>query len=603
MTHSEKQAEQLGPVLEGPGAKRTTQMIQNLLNQQKQYLINKNNEKISQETAEINDAGSIALKTLAKPKPLPLFATSKIKVLEKLGEAQIEMINKSKRYSSEQNVKTALLKQNASSQQQNQLVFHKNHIQRQQALALMCRIYIGSINFEVKEETIKTAFLPFGPIRSISMSYDPLTQRHKGFAFLEYETPEAGELAVLQMTGVLMGGRNIKVGRPSNMPQAQPIIEEIKEEGKNFNRLYVASIHTDLNSDDIKSVFEAFGTIKCCKLAPIPMTTKHKGYGYIEYETKQACEDAITSMNLFDLGGQFLRVGKAVTPPSSVSPLSIGVLPPSLSPSALLFGTGFGTPDFAVSESLGAETEESSNKTPELNSAKNDQVTAQEGKIVKGIVIPSLMSINLPPPPPLLPLELTNAILSNNAHLSQMTNLTNGIFNSTNLKIPNISNSISDKIIQDAKSKKSFDESQDLLEINKKRQKLDDSEDVIISGRKARHMVMQKLMKKTESKVLVLKNMVGPEDIDSLLEGEVTEECSKYGKVTKVLIHQEIDEYGVSDPETGESDIIVKIFVEFLAHEDVLRAKEALNGRYFGGRSVVAEAYDQIAYNDNDLSL
>lgn len=33
----------------------------------------------------------------------------------------------------------------------------------------------------------------------------------KGFAFVEYELPEAAQLALEQMNGVLLGGRNIKV--------------------------------------------------------------------------------------------------------------------------------------------------------------------------------------------------------------------------------------------------------------------------------------------------------------------------------------------------------------------------------------------------------
>ena len=125
----------------------------------------------------------------------------------------------------------------------------------------MCRVYVGSINFEVKEDTIKQAFLPFGPIRSISMSWDPITQKHKGFAFVEYEVPEAAQLALEQMNGVIISGRNIKVGRPSNMPQAQQVIDDITLEAKNYNRIYVASIHQDLTQDDISSVFEAFGGI------------------------------------------------------------------------------------------------------------------------------------------------------------------------------------------------------------------------------------------------------------------------------------------------------------------------------------------------------
>lgn len=72
-------------------------------------------------------------------------------------------------------------------------------------------VYVGSISFELKEDTIRGAFLPFGPIKSINMSWDPITQKHKGFAFVEYEIPEGAQLALEQMNGAMMGGRNIKV--------------------------------------------------------------------------------------------------------------------------------------------------------------------------------------------------------------------------------------------------------------------------------------------------------------------------------------------------------------------------------------------------------
>lgn len=70
---------------------------------------------------------------------------------------------------------------------------------------------MGSISFELKEDTIRQAFLPFGPIKSINMSWDPVTQKHKGFAFVEYDLPEAAQLSLEQMNGVMLGGRNIKV--------------------------------------------------------------------------------------------------------------------------------------------------------------------------------------------------------------------------------------------------------------------------------------------------------------------------------------------------------------------------------------------------------
>ncbi len=58
------------------------------------------------------------------------------------------------------------------------------------------------------------------------------------------------------------------------------------------------------------SVFEAFGKIKKIELAPDTNPAKHRGWGYIDYENSKSAADAIASMNLFDLGGQFLRVSR-----------------------------------------------------------------------------------------------------------------------------------------------------------------------------------------------------------------------------------------------------------------------------------------------------
>lgn len=57
-------------------------------------------------------------------------------------------------------------------------------------------------------------------------------------------------------------------------------------------------------------MFEAFGKILSVELAPDNKPGKHRGWGFINYESHQAAADAIASMNLFDLGGQFLRVGR-----------------------------------------------------------------------------------------------------------------------------------------------------------------------------------------------------------------------------------------------------------------------------------------------------
>jgi len=127
-------------------------------------------------------------------------------------------------------------------------------------------------------------------------------------------------------------------------------------------------------------------------------------------------------------------------------------------------------------------------------------------------------------------------------------------------------------------------------------QSIEAQENMKITGSNARHMVMQKLMRNKRHNVMVLRNMVGIEDLDEDLENEVTEECGKYGTVDRVIIYQE------KQGEEVDAEIIVKIFVEFRDERAVQAAVSALNGRFFGGRVVVASAYDSDMFASNDLS-
>jgi len=56
---------------------------------------------------------------------------------------------------------------------------------------------------------------------------------------------------------------------------------------------------------------------------------------------------------------------------------------------------------------------------------------------------------------------------------------------------------------------------------------------------------------------MILRNMVGPEDLDEDLESEVTDECGRYGHVKRVIIYQE------KQSEDDNAEVVVKIFVEF----------------------------------------
>lgn len=76
---------------------------------------------------------------------------------------------------------------------------------------------------------------------------------------------------------------------------------------------------------------------------------------------------------------------------------------------------------------------------------------------------------------------------------------------------------------------------------------------------------------------LCLLNLVKPGDVDGSLSEEVKSECSKYGPVQHLIIHELTDH--------------VRIFVEYENEKGALRAKRALHGRFFGGNPIQAYFY------------
>uniref|UniRef100_H2YAK9 RRM domain-containing protein n=1 Tax=Ciona savignyi TaxID=51511 RepID=H2YAK9_CIOSA len=532
----------------------------------------------------------------------------------------------------EQSIKDVLMKQTIK-HQQTKMTSMQSSAQKQQALVIMCRVYVGSIYYDIDHHMIRDAFTPFGTIKSLDMSYDPITGKHKGYCFIDFEIPEAAHLAAEQMaTRPLSLGpsRTIKVGRPSNIGQVTAIMEQLATEANRFNRVYISSIHPDLEENDLRSVFEAFGKILSCQLDRDMMTGKHRGYAFIEYETLQASMDAISSMNMFDLGGQYLRVGKAITPPSTHF--------------ELLSAPSSGTSTLPPAAALAAAAVTSKIMAQEAAHPHRAATNAAPGNFHYNIFIDVCFNGTalLPQPAAVLaankPGVVTGRFSLESSSLFFENAMTLLLFMRSTLIsyqlliqyiyiivtiIPQIqylyhckyytTNTIfilfllkgviayNCKIAQ-SKSinfycKESFRKVNGKEILPTTAHTLSQQEgNMNISGSSQRHFLMQKLMRKVESTVMVLRNMVEVEDVDDDLEAEITEECGKFGCVKRVVIYQE---------KQGEEDgapVIVKIFVEFSTEGECENAVTSLNNRWFGGKKVTANLYPQELYAANDLT-
>ena len=74
-------------------------------------------------------------------------------------------------------------------------------------------IYVGNLNFNLKEDELKKIFEEYGEVSSIKIITDKYSGRSKGFGFIEMTNDNEAAEAIEQLNGKDVGGREIKVNR------------------------------------------------------------------------------------------------------------------------------------------------------------------------------------------------------------------------------------------------------------------------------------------------------------------------------------------------------------------------------------------------------
>lgn len=79
-----------------------------------------------------------------------------------------------------------------------------------------------------------------------------------------------------------------------------------------MTKLFVAGLPYDMENEELKEIFEAYGPVRSAMIAVDKETKKSRGFGFIEYPDKTHAEKAIEALDGGKLEGRTLVVKPAI---------------------------------------------------------------------------------------------------------------------------------------------------------------------------------------------------------------------------------------------------------------------------------------------------
>jgi len=177
-------------------------------------------------------------------------------------------------------------------------------------------IYVNNLNENVDDDKLKKMFDGYGVIKSAVVMKDD-AGKSKGFAFINFDTPEDAQRAVEEKNAKEIDGKVLFVGRAQKKAERESELRQkfevmkmehmAKYQGVN---LYVKNLDDDFDDQKFIQVFSQFGTITSARVM-FDADKRSKGFGFVCYSTPEEATKAVTEMNGKIVGTKPLYVALA----------------------------------------------------------------------------------------------------------------------------------------------------------------------------------------------------------------------------------------------------------------------------------------------------
>ncbi|XP_051965002.1 polyadenylate-binding protein 1-like [Xyrauchen texanus] len=163
----------------------------------------------------------------------------------------------------------------------------------------LASLYVGDLHPDVTEAMLYQKFSPAGQIMSIRVCRDVITRRSLGYAYINFQQPADAECALDTMNYEVIKGRPIRIMWSQRDPG-------LRKSG--VGNIFIKNMDESIDNKALYDTFSAFGNILSCKV--VCDENGSKGYGFVHFETQEAANRAIDTMNGMLLNDRKVFVGR-----------------------------------------------------------------------------------------------------------------------------------------------------------------------------------------------------------------------------------------------------------------------------------------------------
>ncbi|KAL2477276.1 Polyadenylate-binding protein 2 [Forsythia ovata] len=163
-------------------------------------------------------------------------------------------------------------------------------------------LYVGDLDANVTDSQLYDLFSQMGDVVSVRVCRDLTSRRSLGYGYVNYGNPQDAERALEELNFTPLNGKPIRIMYSHRDPS-------VRRSGS--GNIFIKNLDKEIDHKALHETFSSFGNVISCKVAT-DASGQSKGYGFVQFTSEEAAQQAIEKLNGMLLNGKQVYVGPFV---------------------------------------------------------------------------------------------------------------------------------------------------------------------------------------------------------------------------------------------------------------------------------------------------